>query len=38
MRYYWFNRQEFLQKENKKNMTMVVKKKLLRVIEETKML
>ena len=36
MSYYWFNRQELLQKA-KTNMTMVAKKKLLNNIKQIKM-
>ena len=35
MSYYWFNKQELLQKA-KKNMTMMVKKKLLSIIKQIK--
>ena len=37
MSYYWFNRPELLQKTKKKNMTMVVKKKLPNIIKQIKM-
>ena len=36
MNYYWFNRQELLQKA-KKNMIMVAKKKLVNIIKQIKM-